>query len=127
MAEEKRSTKSIRVVIADDHQIVRQGLKLLLEKESDMEVVGEAEDGHSAVMLARKFHPDVVVMDVKMPNMSGIEASHQILCELCMKRNAEEESVIQVVEGTPKLLEESYDFKCEGCDHVWQHQKAYND
>ena len=73
---------AIRIVIADDHQIVRQGLKLLLEKESDMEVVGEAEDGHSAVTLARDLTPDVVVMDVRMPEMNGIEASHQILSEL---------------------------------------------
>jgi DNA-binding NarL/FixJ family response regulator len=82
MAEEKKRTRGIRVVIVDDHQIVRQGLKLLLEKELDMEVVGEAEDGRSALLLVRKFHPDVVVMDVKMPDMNGIEASHQILSEL---------------------------------------------
>ena len=73
---------SIRIVIADDHQIVRQGLRLLLERESGMEVVGEAEDGRSAVDLAKKLMPDVVVMDVKMPDMNGIEASHQILSEL---------------------------------------------
>ena len=72
---------SIRIVIADDHQIVRQGLKLLLEKESDMEVVGEAEDGRSTVTLTRELTPDVVVMDVKMPEMNGIEASHRILSE----------------------------------------------
>ncbi|MEJ2092258.1 MAG: response regulator transcription factor [Syntrophobacterales bacterium] len=73
---------SIRIIIADDHQIVRQGLKLLLEKESDMEVVGEAEDGRSTVTLARDLTPDIVLMDVKMPEMNGIEASHLILSEL---------------------------------------------
>jgi DNA-binding NarL/FixJ family response regulator len=73
---------SIRIIIADDHQIVRQGLKLLLEKESDMEVVGEAEDGRSTVTLAKDLTPDIVVMDVKMPEMNGIEASHRILSEL---------------------------------------------
>jgi len=82
IAEKKAGTKSVRIIIADDHQIVRQGLKLLLERESDMEVVGEAEDGRSAVTLARKLMPDVVVMDVKMPDMNGIEASQQILSEL---------------------------------------------
>ena len=73
---------SIRIIIADDHQIVRQGLKLLLEKESDMEVVGEAEDGRSTVTLARDLTPDIVLMGVKMPEMNGIEASHLILSEL---------------------------------------------
>jgi len=73
---------SIRIVIADDHQIVRQGLRLLLERESGMEVVGEAEDGRSTVTLVKKLIPDVVVMDVKMPDMNGIEASHQILSQL---------------------------------------------
>ncbi|MEJ2069777.1 MAG: response regulator transcription factor [Syntrophobacterales bacterium] len=72
---------SIRIIIADDHQIVRQGLKLLLEKESDMEVVGEAEDGRRTVTLAKDLTPDIVLMDVKMPEMNGIEASYQILSE----------------------------------------------
>lgn len=73
---------SIRIIIADDHQIVRQGLKILLEKEPDMEVVGEAEDGRKAVPLIRELVPDVVVMDVKMPDVDGIEASRQILSEM---------------------------------------------
>jgi DNA-binding NarL/FixJ family response regulator len=73
---------SIRVIIADDHQIMRQGLKILLEKESDMEVVGEAADGRSTVTLARDLSPDIVVMDINMPEMNGIEAAHRILSEL---------------------------------------------
>lgn len=72
----------IRIIIADDHQIFRQGLKSLLVKEPDMEVVAEAENGHTAVTLVRELLPDVVVMDVKMPDFDGIEASHQILSEL---------------------------------------------
>ena len=71
----------IRIVIADDHQIVRQGLKTLLEKEPDMEVVAEAEDGRRAVSLVKEHSPQVVVMDVKMPDLNGIEASRQILSE----------------------------------------------
>jgi DNA-binding NarL/FixJ family response regulator len=72
----------IRIIIADDHQIVRQGLKKLLETQQDMEVVGEAEDGLTTVDLAKELLPDVIVMDVKMPEMNGIDASVQIHSEL---------------------------------------------
>lgn len=70
---------SIRVILADDHRIVRQGLRALLEKESDMEVVGEADNGQVAVKLARELKPDVIVMDITMPDLNGIEATRQIL------------------------------------------------
>ena len=70
---------SIRIVLADDHSIMRQGLRLLIEKHADMEVVGEAANGRSAVELAEKLRPDVVVMDVNMPDLNGIEATRQIV------------------------------------------------
>jgi two-component system, NarL family, response regulator NreC len=73
---------SIRIIIADDHQIVRQGLRTLLEKEPDMEVVAEAEDGRRTLNLAREVIPHVIVMDVEMPDLNGIEATMQILAEL---------------------------------------------
>jgi len=66
---------SIRIIIADDHAIVREGLRLLIEKHSDMEVVGEAENGRTAVQLAHELQPDVVIMDVTMPDLNGIEAT----------------------------------------------------
>ena len=68
-----------RILIADDHQIMRQGLKTLLQKEPDMEVVAEAEDGCQTVTLVRKYVPHIVIMDVEMPDLNGIEATHQIL------------------------------------------------
>jgi DNA-binding NarL/FixJ family response regulator len=71
--------KKIAVLLVDDHMIVRQGLRALLAAETDMEVVGEAEDGRQAVMLARKMSPDVVVMDVAMPLLNGLEATRQIV------------------------------------------------
>jgi DNA-binding NarL/FixJ family response regulator len=70
-----------RIVIADDHQILRQGLKTLLEKEIDMEVVGEAKNGRQTVTLVRELIPHVVIMDVNMPDLNGIEATQQILAE----------------------------------------------
>ncbi len=70
-----------RIVIADDHQIVRQGLRTLLEKEPDMQVVGEAKDGRQTLSVVRECIPHLVVMDVKMPDLNGIEATRQIHSE----------------------------------------------
>lgn len=72
----------IRVVLVDDHAIVRQGLRVLLEKESDLVIVGEADTGRQAVELARKHQPDVVVMDIAMPGLNGLEATRQIVHDL---------------------------------------------
>lgn len=69
----------MRILIADDHGIVRQGLKALLEKQADMEIVGEAGDGPTVVRLAAELSPDVVIMDISMPNMNGIQATRLIL------------------------------------------------
>jgi two-component system response regulator NreC len=69
---------AIRVLIADDHKIMLAGLRSLLEKQSDIDVVGEAENGRKAVQMAQEKKPDVVVMDVSMPDLNGIEATTQI-------------------------------------------------
>jgi len=69
---------SIRILIADDHAVVRQGLCSLLGQEPGMTVVGEVADGRSAVRLSTELAPDVVIMDITMPDMNGIEATHQI-------------------------------------------------
>lgn len=69
---------AIRVVVADDHKIVREGLVLTLESFSDVELVGEAANGQEALELTRKAHPAVVVMDVSMPVLDGIEATRQL-------------------------------------------------
>ncbi len=74
--------KTIRIVIADDHTIVRQGIRSLLQAEPDIEVVGEASDGREAVQLTRELKPDVVVMDLAMPEMDGTEATRAIKREL---------------------------------------------
>ena len=69
----------IRIVVADDHQILREGLKALLGEDPECEVVGEAEDGRSAVDLAERLRPQVVLMDIGMPILNGIEATRKIL------------------------------------------------
>jgi len=71
----------IRVLIADDHAIIRDGLVALLEKNKEIEVIGQAENGRKAVHLAQKLQPDLVVMDVSMPDLNGIEATRQVLAE----------------------------------------------
>jgi len=71
-------SNTISIVIADDHTIVRQGLIKLLEEEKGMQVVGEAIDGREAVKIVLKLVPDIVIMDIAMPNLNGIEASRQI-------------------------------------------------
>ena len=72
----------IRVLVTDDHTIVRQGIRSLLQAEPDIEVVGEASDGREAVRLTRELKPDVVVMDLAMPEVDGLEATRQIKQEM---------------------------------------------
>jgi len=74
--------KTIRILLADDHTVVRKGLRLLLESQPGLTVVGEASDGRTAVALAEQDAPDVVVMDVAMPTLNGIEAARQITAKL---------------------------------------------
>ena len=73
---------AIRILIADDHDVVRQGLRTFLEIDPELEVVGEAADGHQAVRLAHRLRPDVVLMDLLMPEMDGIAATQLIRQEL---------------------------------------------
>jgi len=68
----------IRILLADDHTVMRNGLRLLLERQPDLQVVGEAADGREAVDLAEAAKPDVVVMDIAMPHLNGVEAARQI-------------------------------------------------
>ena len=71
--------KKIRILLADDHAVLRAGIRALLEAQPDLEVIGEAGDGQTAVQRAREFQPDVVVMDIGMPGLDGLAATRQIL------------------------------------------------
>lgn len=70
---------TVKVIIADDHKIMRDGLKSMLEKQRDIEIIAEASDGLTTVELAIKLKPDVIIMDVAMPDMNGIEATRRII------------------------------------------------
>lgn len=71
----------LRIILADDHNIVREGLRILIENEPGMEIVGEAGNGRSTVSLTKELKPDLVIMDVSMPGLNGIEATRQIMQE----------------------------------------------
>jgi two-component system response regulator NreC len=70
---------SIRVILADDHTILRHGLSKLIQQQEDMEVIAQTGDGHSTVELARELSPDIVIMDIGMPDLNGIDATQQII------------------------------------------------
>jgi DNA-binding NarL/FixJ family response regulator len=98
-------TAPIRVLIVDDHAVVRTGLKVFLDLQPDMEVVGEAADGSEGVAMARRLEPDVVLMDLLMPNMDGVTAIGRIKAELpeieivTMTSFIEEEKVTSALEA----------------------------
>ena len=70
---------SIKILLADDHKIVRDGLRALLEREQDLDVLAEAADGQEAVEMARELQPDIVIMDVGMPQLNGIDATKELV------------------------------------------------
>ena len=107
----------IRILLADDHRIVRQGLRRILEENSQMEVAGEANDGREAVQMALDKKPDVIIMDVAMPHLGGMEAIRQISKRLpsakvlVLSMYSEESYVVQMLEAGAKgyLLKDSAD------------------
>ena len=72
---------AIKIILADDHAVLRHGLSKAFQNEADFEVIGQAKDGRSTVELARELKPDVIVMDISMPDLNGIEAARQIVRE----------------------------------------------
>ena len=96
---------SIRILLVDDHEVFLDGLRALLDRQPDMEVVGDAKGGRRAVRLARQTIPQVVVMDASMPGMNGFEATRQIVAEvpdvkvLCLSMHSEERFVLAMLDA----------------------------
>lgn len=96
---------SVKILIADDHKIIREGLRALLEKEPDMEVIAEAQDGIDALKQTKKLTPDVVIMDIGMPAMNGIEATRQIVSQvkgikvIALSMHSDRRFVLQMLEA----------------------------
>jgi len=109
--------RTIRILLADDHQLMRTGLRLVIEQQSDLSVVGEASDGRQAVALAKLLRPDVAVMDISMPSLSGIEAAHQItqshpeIAVIVLSMHPDESYVLRALKAGVKgyLLKDSAD------------------
>jgi DNA-binding NarL/FixJ family response regulator len=97
--------KTIRVLLVDDHAVVRAGLRALIESADDIRVVGEAENGHEAVGAASRLRPDIILMDVGMPRLNGIQAARQIIHEaprarvLVLSSYSEEQQVLEAIEA----------------------------
>src|SRR4030065_1399907 len=92
---------AIRVFLVDDHAIIRDGLRLILESQADITVVGEASDGRQAVREVRKVCPDIVIMDIVMPELNGIDATMQII-ETCPSTNV---IILSVLDTAEYILE----------------------
>lgn len=99
----------IRVVIADDHNLIRQGLRQLLDRERDIDVVAEASDGREAIDIVRRTSPDVVVMDVEMPEMNGIEATTRI-----REMHSDTQMVMLSMYSDPYLIRKALDSGARG-------------
>jgi len=100
---------AIQVILVDDHSIVRQGIRSIIAQDPDISVVGEASDGKEAVKLAREKSPDIVIMDITMPLLNGLEASHQIL-----KQNKKIKILILSMHDNRAFIENALGFGVRG-------------
>jgi len=125
--------RKIRVLLADDHKLIRSGLRLLLEQQPDLTVVGEANDGRETVAMAKSLKPEVVVMDIGMPSLNGIEAALQItqanpdICVVMLSMHADESYVLRALKAGAKgyLLKDSAESDLIKAVHVVAEGKSF--
>jgi two-component system response regulator NreC len=124
---------SIRILLADDHTVMRAGLRLLLERQSNLHVVGEAADGREAVELAVAEKPNVVVMDIAMPHLNGVEATRQIVARspdtavVILSMHSDESYVIRSLKAGARayLLKDSAEADLIGAIHAITQRKSF--
>ena len=122
-----------RILIADDHGVMRKGLRLQLEQHEEIEVVGEASNGRDAVKLADELRPDLVIMDIGMPNLNGIEATAQIVKRdpgigvIILSMHSDEEYLLRALTAGAKgyLLKESADVDLLRAVHAVAQRKSF--
>jgi two-component system, NarL family, response regulator NreC len=125
--------RKTRVLLADDHQLMRSGVRLMLEREPDLTVVGEASDGREAVALAKTLKPEVVVMDIGMPNLNGIEAALQMtqhnpeLAVVMLSMHSDESYVLRALKAGARgyLLKDSAEADLIKAVHVVAGGKSF--
>lgn len=125
--------KKIRILIADDHGVVRKGLRLQLEQNDDFEVVGEASDGREAIAMADGLTPDIIIMDIAMPNLNGIEATNQIVKKnnqvgvIILSMHSDETYLIRTLAAGAKgyLLKENAEVDLDRAVHVVAQGKPF--
>jgi len=128
-----KTMKTIRILLADDHTILRAGLKMMLNAQPDMEVIGEAQDGRQAIQEAQKLQPDIILMDITMPDMNGIEATRQIkklmpeVKVLMLTMHEHDEYVFQALRAGASgyMLKEAADTELITALHVIQSGQFY--
>lgn len=106
--------KKICILLADDHPILRKGLAHIINDEEDMEIIGEASDGNEAIEQTRQLQPDIVIMDISMPNMSGIEATKIISADSSMTQIIGLSMCPETGEGKEMLEAGAVDFVSKG-------------
>jgi two-component system response regulator NreC len=123
----------IRILLADDHTILRAGLKMMLNAQPDMEIVGEAQDGRQAMQEAQRLQPDIVLMDITMPDMNGIEATKQIkkllpeIKILILTMHEHDEYIFQALRAGASgyMLKEAADTELISAIHIIQSGQFY--
>src|SRR5437667_6269591 len=123
----------IRILLVDDHTILRAGLKMMLNAQPDMDVIGEAHDGRQAIQESQRLHPDIVLMDITMPDMNGIESTRQIkkalpdVKVLILTMHENDEYVFQALRAGASgyILKEAADTELMSALHVVQYGKFY--